>query len=422
MIGVGCKPVRHVRLMNSVHASQGTQRTRAGPLGQPTTVLMVQHSCRTSTCVRIPYRSTHRAARCMASGMDAMTSDTAQEHQEEEHDTVVLVTDSCTLPLEKDTRGNLRLVYKKEGYETWNWDSHKINWLRAGERGPIVLLIHGFGASVYHWRYIIPHLAQHCRVYALDCLGFGWSDKALVDYNGYGVWKKQISDFIREVIQTSYPDEKVVLVGNSLGGYNSLATAAEYPDLVESVVLLNAAGRFDLEYSAAAAEEKEEENSATVRVSSLMESIGAAIKRIVVGASFILAKQPVRVRQVLKQVYFSHDNVDDELVESILNPADDPNASEVFYRVITSRGTPVNALLDTLEQHDMPLFLLWGSKDPWCVPANATRIQYHYPSATRIDILSGHCPHDDTPEEVVRELVRWCKGDSDPSELEASMK
>jgi pimeloyl-ACP methyl ester carboxylesterase len=35
------------------------------------------------------------------------------------------------------------------------------------------------------------------------------------------------------------------MVGNSLGGYNSLATAAKYPELVRGVVLLNGAGRFE---------------------------------------------------------------------------------------------------------------------------------------------------------------------------------
>lgn len=39
--------------------------------------------------------------------------------------------------------------------------------------------------------------------------------------------------------------EPVILVGNSLGGYNSLAVAANYPQLVKGVVLLNGAGRFE---------------------------------------------------------------------------------------------------------------------------------------------------------------------------------
>ena len=176
-------------------------------------------------------------------------------------------------------------------------------------------------------------------------------------------------------------------------------------------MLLNAAGRFDdvgqegdeaaapaADAAAAAANE-----SILQRISTQVTS---ALKRAVVSASFIFTKQPARVRQVLGQVYVDKTNIDDALVDSILIPAQDPNASEVFYRVITARGTPVNRLLDRF-QGKMPLLLLWGSKDPWCVPARATQIQQHYPKAERIDIESGHCPHDDTPNLVVGPLIDW---------------
>jgi len=119
-------------------------------------------------------------------------------------------------------------------------------------------------------------------------------------------------------------------------------------------------------------------------------------------------KQPARVRQVLRQVYYDDTNIDEDLVSSILLPAQDPNAAEVFYRVITAAGTPVNHLLDSLNK--MPVFLLWGSEDPWCVPARATQIKQYYRLADRVDIQSGHCPHDDTPDVVGRELVKWIGG------------
>lgn len=103
-------------------------------------------------------------------------------------------------------------------------------WLHAGETGTPIVLVHGFGASAYHWRYNIPELAKKHRVFAVDLLGFGWSDKALVDYSS-NIWSEQLGDFIKEVVN----DGKVIIAGNSLGGYNSLATAARFPDLVRWV-------------------------------------------------------------------------------------------------------------------------------------------------------------------------------------------
>ena len=95
--------------------------------------------------------------------------------------------------MEVDSRGVQRLALQPEGWNTWRWRGQDINWLSAGDSGPAVVLIHGFGASVYHWRYVVPELSKTCRVFALDCLGFGWSSKALVDYDGYTVWSDQVA-------------------------------------------------------------------------------------------------------------------------------------------------------------------------------------------------------------------------------------
>ena len=58
----------------------------------------------------------------------------------------------------------------------------KIRYTVAGEGQPL-LLIHGFGASIGHWKKNIPVLAEAgYRVFALDLLGFGASDKAPLDY------------------------------------------------------------------------------------------------------------------------------------------------------------------------------------------------------------------------------------------------
>lgn len=55
------------------------------------------------------------------------------------------------------------------------------------------------------------------------------------------------------------------------------------------------------------------------------------------------------------------ENIDADLVTSIANPAQNPNAAEVFYRVITASGESMNSLLGRLHQGTRVL-LLWGSK------------------------------------------------------------
>eukprot|EP01023_Acetabularia_acetabulum_P056831 TRINITY_DN65990_c0_g1_i1.p1 TRINITY_DN65990_c0_g1~~TRINITY_DN65990_c0_g1_i1.p1 ORF type:complete len:142 (+),score=9.02 TRINITY_DN65990_c0_g1_i1:180-605(+) len=58
-------------------------------------------------------------------------------------------------------------------------DQYKIRYSTAGCGEP-VLLIHGFGASIGHYRKIFTELSKDHKVYALDLLGFGASDKPTV--------------------------------------------------------------------------------------------------------------------------------------------------------------------------------------------------------------------------------------------------
>lgn len=57
-------------------------------------------------------------------------------------------------------------------------------------------------------RYNIPELSKKYKVYAIDLLGFGWSEKALVEYDAM-IWKDQVVDFLKEIVK-----EPTVLVGN----------------------------------------------------------------------------------------------------------------------------------------------------------------------------------------------------------------
>merc|ERR1712224_832734 len=105
-----------------------------------------------------------------------------------------------------------------------------------------------------------------------------------------------------------------------------------------------------------------------------------------------MGKQPQRIEQILRQVYpIAADRVDSTLVESIRFPSLDPNAAEVFYRVIKRTGSgPVTVTNDDLlEKTDCPILLCWGESDPWIVSATADKIQKLKPSCLRVSIDAG---------------------------------
>jgi hypothetical protein len=64
------------------------------------------------------------------------------------------------------------------------------------------------------------------------------------------------------------------------------------------------------------------------------------------------------------------DTIDEDLVDSIVGPASDPSAAEVFYRINSSKqpSTSVNQLLKQMRSYKLPLLLLWGDLDPWITP------------------------------------------------------
>jgi pimeloyl-ACP methyl ester carboxylesterase len=66
--------------------------------------------------------------------------------------------------------------------QTWEWQTHRIQYVEMGQGTPL-LLLHGFGASIGHWKKNIPVLAAAgYQVFALDLLGFGASDKPALNY------------------------------------------------------------------------------------------------------------------------------------------------------------------------------------------------------------------------------------------------
>jgi triacylglycerol lipase len=91
----------------------------------------------------------------------------------------------------------------------------KIAYYDTGS-GPVVVLLHGFGSEArFDWGNVILPLAQHHRVLALDQIGFGSSDKPLVDYS-----IQTYVDFLGEFLRT-LNIQQFTLAGESLGGWIS---------------------------------------------------------------------------------------------------------------------------------------------------------------------------------------------------------
>jgi pimeloyl-ACP methyl ester carboxylesterase len=274
----------------------------------------------------------------------------------------------------------------------WHWRGFDVNYAVQGDGDPL-LLIHGFGASIGHWRKNIPALVeQGYRVYALDLLGFGASEKPNLDYS-LELWQGLIQDF-----WTAHIQQPMVVVGNSIGALLSLMLLADAPELTRGGILLNVAGGLN---------HRPEDLNAPLRI--VMGTFVRVVSNPIVGSLlFNQVRQRSRIRNTLKQVYGNHAAITDELVEILYQPSCDRGAQKVFASILTAPPGP--RIQDLLPRIQHPLLVLWGEADPW-TPIKGSQIFQDAATSIPVQVVpipaTGHCPHDERPEHVNPIMVDW---------------
>jgi pimeloyl-ACP methyl ester carboxylesterase len=289
---------------------------------------------------------------------------------------------------------------------TWMWRSYQINYQQQGDTGLPVLLIHGFGASVGHWRKNIPVLATSCRCYAIDLIGFGASAKPTpgqeIEYT-FETWGELVADFCREVIGSP-----TILVGNSIGCIVALQAAVTEPSLVISVALLNCSLRLLHDRKRAIVPWYQQWSTPILQSVLGFKPIGRLF--------FRQLAQPNVVRKILLQAYHRPEAVSAELIDILMAPAADPGAADVFLTFTAYSWGPLPE--DLLPQLSCPAIAIWGAADPW-EPIELGRELMSVPSVREFIELPavGHCPQDEAPELVNPILQNWietCRADLDP--------
>lgn len=276
----------------------------------------------------------------------------------------------------------------------WIWQDYKIQYTVMGTGTPLVL-IHGFGASLGHWRKNIPVLAAAgYQVFAIDLLGFGGSDKPAIDYS-LDLWQTLLKDFWTEHIQTP-----TLFIGNSIGGLLCLMMLADYPELAAGGVLLNCAGGLN---------HRPDELAPPLRF--VMSLFTRLVRSPRIGPFlFERIRQKSRIRRTLMQVYRDRGAVTEELVELLYAPSCDPGAQKVFASVLTAPPGP--SPIELLPRVQVPLLVLWGEADPWTPISGASIYQQHAETAPLQFVPipnTGHCPHDERPEVVNALILDWMK-------------
>ncbi len=111
----------------------------------------------------------------------------------------------------------------------------RIHYAEAGS-GPTLILLHGLGGSWQNWMFNIDSLAAKFHIFAPDQLGFGKSDKPMINYR-IGTYVDFLDQFCKQL-----KIQRASLMGVSMGGWVAAAYTIAHPEKVERMVLVDAAG------------------------------------------------------------------------------------------------------------------------------------------------------------------------------------
>ena len=268
-----------------------------------------------------------------------------------------------TIPHDQDAPGNFVRV----------GDGWHIHYTVQGEGAPLVL-IHGFMDSHQSWRRNVDFWAKSHRVYAIDALGFGASERVRAPIYTLKLQARVLSEFFQTL---NIPSAAVI--GHSMGGALACQFAYDFPDLVHKLVLIA---------------------PATYLYGSVpSDSLRPVPRRLTRGVLGIYEKFQGDSPTALNSAYGDPQRITQD-------------ARQFRNRMMHIHGTH-DALIsmskskreanvpEGLNQIKIPALIIWGDCDHILPPAHALLHRRDLPNA-RVEFVegAGHIPHEEEPEYV----------------------
>jgi pimeloyl-ACP methyl ester carboxylesterase len=111
----------------------------------------------------------------------------------------------------------------------------RLHYVEQG-KGAVIVFLHGFPEFWYSWKDLLPEFARDHHAVALDMRGYNLSAKP------EGVESYRIPVIVEDVraLAAKLDARKFVLVGHDLGGVIAWAFAAQYPEFLDRLIIINA--------------------------------------------------------------------------------------------------------------------------------------------------------------------------------------
>jgi pimeloyl-ACP methyl ester carboxylesterase len=250
--------------------------------------------------------------------------------------------------------------------------------------GPPLLLLHGFAASTYSFHQLVPLLAGHFRVVAVDYYGFGYTERPKTA-DEFGI-DAQL-ELIRHVMKTKRMGPATVL-GQSYGGTLALLLAQSDPGLVERLVLISAVSEFG-------------ESPVWVRF--------PPTRWLGYPASRLLLSSPKRFRALQRRAYHREEVLTREVAEAYRTRLLIEGLKETYFAFSAGMASGARPVLN-LRGVKRPVLVMGGRHDRIVPLESVQRLAAILPDA-RLLILeqSGHSAPEEEPVTVARAVREFAR-------------
>jgi len=262
----------------------------------------------------------------------------------------------------------------------------QVHYKTAGQGEPVLVLLHGFGASVFSWRQVMAPLAQVGTVIAFDRPAFGLTDRPLPEeWNDENPYSPEAQADLTVALLDELGVEKAVLVGHSAGGTTALLTALRHPERVEALVLVDAAV-----YT---------QGSTPGWVRPLlftpqMRRLGPLLVRSIVTWG----------EGMIRTAWDDPDKITLELLSGYKKPLQAENWDRALWElVLASHPLGLDAQLDEVL---VPALVITGDDDRIVPTEESLRLAAELPDAELVVIPNcGHVPHEERPEQFLQSVI-----------------
>jgi pimeloyl-ACP methyl ester carboxylesterase len=264
-----------------------------------------------------------------------------------------------------------------------------VHYKDAGTGERTFILLHGFGASTYSWREVMDDFSRHGRVIAYDRPAFGLTERPMPENwtsNPYGM-EANVDMLLG--LMNAMGIERAVLVGNSAGGGVSVAFALEYPERVESLLLVDpgVGGGRGPQFP---------DWALPLMWTPQMRHLGPLLVRDIAETG----------NDTIRRAWSDPSKLTEEIIEEYRRPLQVGNWDRALYELTFAPAYP--ELRPQLPNLEVPVYIIGGEDDRLIRPWYFEAISKEIPGA-QFTLLPncGHVPHEECPQEFMVEVERF---------------